>query len=404
MSTRAATLGPGTYTDSGQAGLQLRVRTKAGGYSRTWLLRFKFHGEETRILVGHFPQTTLEQARNIVRKHREHLGQGIDPRRATPHRQPLRASTTSSAGAVRDAHSVEFLISEFMERYVKPNRKRPEYAQAILDKDVLPEWTGRDARSIKPREVIELLDKIVDRGCRVLANRTAGLLSQLFKFGIHRSIIETSPVQLLMRPGGKERPRQRVLSDDEISVFLRDPLAATRFKRLSHVVRLLLLTGQRRGELTAARWRDIDFSATTWNIPAENSKSGRESLVPLSASAVREFEALRRLANHSQWVLPTATGADRHVHAQQLTTSLMRCRARFKQAGIAPFTLHDLRRTCRTGLARLKIEPHIAERVLGHAQERMAATYDVHDYLDEKRAALHLWAQHLDEIKASAPS
>jgi integrase len=102
-------------------------------------------------------------------------------------------------------------------------------------------------------------------------------------------------------------------------------------------------------------------------------------------------------------VLPTASGEDRHVHPQQFTTSLERCARRFKQAGIASFTLHDLRRTCRTGLARLKVPPHIAERVLGHAQGRIAATYDVHSYLDEKQAALEAWAAHLETLTGREP-
>jgi integrase len=93
-------------------------------------------------------------------------------------------------------------------------------------------------------------------------------------------------------------------------------------------------------------------------------------------------------------VLP-GTDATQHLDGKLLTRSLAKCMARFQKAGISAFTLHDLRRTCRTGLARLKVESHIAERVLGHAQERIRATYDTHAYLDEKRAALERWSVHL---------
>jgi integrase len=407
VATRVATLPPGTYTDPGQTGLQLRVRATSHGPARSWLHRFKFHGEETRVLVGHFPQTTLEQARSAVRQHCEQLSQGIDPRRAAPRRRSAGALQTLSAAVIGDIHTTDFLISEFIERYVRPNHRRPGYAEWILRTKILPEWSGRDARTITPREVIGLLDKIVARGRSVLANRTAGLLAQLFKFGIHRAIVESSPVQLLMRPGGRERPRQRVLRDQELAAFLRNPRACTRFERLARVVTLLLLTGQRRGELVRARWQHIDFTAATWLIPAENAKNGREMIVPLSDWAVREFEALKRSAKKSPWVLPTVgrePSGVRHVHPQQLTTSLSRCSARFSRAGIEAFTLHDLRRTCRTGLAKLGIEPHIAERVLGHAQARIAATYDVYSYADEKRAALERWAAHLISLKAADPA
>ena len=397
VASRVHTLPPGTYTDPGQTGLQLRVRQKQHDkYSRTWLLRFKFRGEESRILLGHFPETTLDAARGLAREYREKASQGIDPRRARPRRRqhpsPQPASAAIAPGPAR--HSIEFLASEYLERHVRPNRKDPAYSARILDKDVLPTWKGRDARTIEPHEVIELLDGIVERGSAVMANRTAGLLGQLFKFGIHRRIVTASPVQLLYRPGGREKPRERSLTDDELRAFLSDPIGCTRYARLAHVVTVLLLTGQRRGELARARWREIDLAARTWTIPDENAKSGRGHVVPLSAWAVGEFRALQRLAKHSPWVLP-ANGGEHPVDPKQLTRSLAKCRTRFEAHGIAPFNLHDLRRCCRTGLARLKVAPHIAERVLNHAQERIPGTYDMHDYADEKRAALEQWAAHV---------
>ena len=113
--------------------------------------------------------------------------------------------------APTDKHSIEFLVAEFIARYLRAarhGRKRPEYAERILQRDVLPAWKGRDARTIAPEDVLSLLDEIVDRGAPVMANRTAALLAQLFKFGIHRRIVESTPVQLLYRPGGKEKPRR----------------------------------------------------------------------------------------------------------------------------------------------------------------------------------------------------
>ena len=318
----------------------------------------------------------------IIYASREHAfpsASGIDPRRALPKRNAKTAPLPLSAAiASKDKHSIEFLVSEFIERHLRPTRKRPEYAERILHKEVLPEWKGRDARTIEPHEVIALLDRIVDRGARVMANRVAALLGQLFKFGIHRRIVNTSPVQLLYRPGGKEKPRERTLTDDELAALLRDPKAATRFERLTHAILILLLTGQRRGELALARCSDIDFEARTWTIPAENSKTGRGHVVPLSDWAVREFRALQGLAKKSAFVLP-ANGGKKPIDPKQLTRGVARCQARMQKLGIAPFTLHDLRRTCRTGLARLKVPPHIAERVLNHAQEKIPGTYDVHD-------------------------
>ncbi len=309
--SRVATLADGTYTDPGQTGLQLRVRTKlAGNPSRSWLLRFKFKGEETRIVLGHHPETTLDAARGLARQAREHASQGIDPRRAGPRRRARRSPLPLSAAPVGGKHTIEFLAHEFMENHVKPNRERPAYVQQILNRDVLTAdaWKGRDARTIKPREVIELLDGIVARGSPVMANRTAAVIGQMFLYGVHRAIVESNPVQLLYDPGGKEQPRDRCLTDDELKALLKDPKAATRFERLAHVIVILLLTAQRRGELALARWIDIDFDARTWRIPdahAKGKKGERKGhTVPLSDWAVREFEALQRLAKRARHVLP----------------------------------------------------------------------------------------------------
>jgi integrase len=359
-------------------------------------LRIKFRGNETRLAIGHLPGLSLAAARAEVQRLREQASQGIDPSRARPRRNPRPAPLPLSSAVAENLHSIEFLCSEFTERFLRPERKDPAYAEGILARHVLPEWHGRDARSIKPREVVELLDKVAAKG-PVMANRTASLLSQLFRFGIHRAIVETTPVQLLYRPGGKERARQRVLTDDELTAYLKNPQACTRFERLSHVIMLLLLTAQRRGELALARWRDIDFNARTWTIPDANSKSGRGHVVPLSDWACKEFRALHRLAGRSPWVLP-ANGGEKPIDPKQLTRSLAKCAARFTKAGIADFTLHDARRTARTGLARLRVEPHVAERVLNHVQPGIAGVYDRAEYLDEKRDALTKWATHLESL------
>lgn len=391
----------GDHTDPATPGLQLRVRRKANGTSRAWCFRYKWRAQPVRIVFGHAPAMGLSEARIEAQKLRRSLDDGIDPRRARPRRlatpAPLPAGSQVSAGEAR--HSIEFLVSEFTERHLRARRKRPGEAERVLTKDVLPTWRGRDARTISPREVIELLDGIVDRGSRVMANRTASLLAQMFKFGIHRQIVDDSPVKLLYRPGGDEEPRERILSDEELAAYLKDPRACTRFERLSHAITILLLTGQRRGELALARWSEVDSKAKTWTIPDENAKAGRGHVVPLSDWAVREFDVLRQLAKGSQWVLPAGAG-DKPIDPKQLTRGVAKCLERFKKQGIAEFTLHDLRRTCRTGLARLGVEPHIAERVLNHAQERIPGTYDRHGYLEEKRAALDKWAAHLEELRA----
>ena len=236
-----------------------------------------------------------------------------------------------------------------------------------------------------------------------MANRVASLLAQMFKFGIHRAIVESSPVMLLYRPGGKEKPRSRALSAEELKAFLQKLDEACRFLRLPRVLRVLLLTLQRRSELALAEWREFDLAGKTCTIPDAHAKSGKGHVVPLSDLAVEELRKLKVMAGGSRYVLPSRDNSA-PLDPKYLTRSVARCLKRFQKHGVAAFTPHDLRRTGRTGLARLGVKPEIAERVLNHARERMEATYDVHDYLPEKREALERWAKQLADLRDARPA
>jgi integrase len=245
-----------------------------------------------------------------------------------------------------------------MERFIRPHRKHPDHVQRILNVELLPYLGARDVRTIKPRDIIDLLDRIVERGSPIMANRVAGILAQLFKFAVHRAVLETSPVQLLYRPGGPERPRERVLSDEELGALLNgNEEIFKRAPRTASVIRLALLTACRRAELTRARWKDIDLEsdAPTWRIPPENSKTGSECINALVPEAVEEFRRLKVLARRSPWVFPADAG-DGPSDPKLLTRSIARHLPSLKERRIGAFTLHDLRRTTRTGVISPQVE------------------------------------------------
>ena len=147
---------------------------------------------------------------------------------------------------------------------------------------------------------------------------------------------------------------------------------------------------------SGARWSELDLEAKApvWDIAAERTKTGVAFAVPLTPPAVEQFKRLKRMAGRSPWVFPAEDG-DGLMDPKLLTRSIARHLDTFAEHKVGAFTLHDLRRTVRTGLAKLGIRPDIAERCLNHAQPGMIATYDTHQYLDEKRDALTQWAGHL---------
>jgi integrase len=414
-------------TDSVARGLQLRIEPSG---RKVWLHRYTWNDESIRLTLDDYEHLPLLEARARIKVNQDLLHRGIDPRSAqpprrtsskrppparllpSPHRdhnpagepaQPIELAEVLPPGWPTDRqslmllkaltplptekqHSVEFLIFEFFLLFIVPGRKDKGGVARILRVDVLAHWKDRDARTITPREIIQRLDAIVQRGARVMANRVAATLHQLFLHGVHRATIESSPVQLLFPPGGKEVSRTRALSNEEIGRFLAHRFEICPTEWLARALTILLLTAVRRGELCSAKWEHIDLGKPVWRIPAEHTKSGRAFLVYLTQRLVAEFSALKRLSRGSPYVLPHKALNDRPVLRNALTGSVYRSLWRFQLFGIALFTPHDLRRTCRTGMARIGIRRFVARRILNHKQLGMDGVYDLHESCSIRRS------------------
>jgi integrase len=411
-------------------GLVLRIAT-AG--TKSWLMRFKWEGSATRISLGTFPSLGLAEARQLALKNREWLDRGIDPRRAVdrrtkrPGHQKVAPTSTSTTPAFEtgpadpedflnrlaatprgsipkpahdDRSSILFIAYEYIEQWFKAQGKNPTEACRMLRADVLPKWWWRDARTITSREVIELLDVVVKRGAPVMANKLAQTLGHVFRFAIHRSVLANSPVQLLYKPGGKTRRGKRVLSEDELRFFVTHLPAICRNGKRAHVLMILLLTMQRRGELASAEWTEFNFIRKRWKIPATHTKSRREHAVPLTDWAIAELKSLQAYAGGSRFVLP-GKDPNRPANPKLITRGVQRLLPRFLAHQIEPFRPHDLRRTGRTTLGRLGVTPFVAERVINHSKDVLEETYDLWDYFEEKRDALTRLEKYLRQLQSN---
>lgn len=404
--SNAKTLPVGRHTDPAQAGLLLQVRPLAGGaLSRTWLFRFQRRGERTLMTLGPLEHMTLIQARDAAQAAHKTIEEGMDPRRTGPRKFPTATPLPLSSDVVGTdvRHTIDYLVSEYMERYVKVEHAPDStWALDIINREILPAWKGRDARSIKPAEVVDLGNRIADRGSLAMANRTIGTVRQIFDFGLGQSLIDGNPVPRKHKPGGTESSVERCLSDDEVNVLLHN-LAALKHDRIRHYVKLLLLTGQRMGELAKAKWDNVDLPGALWVIPLIDIKTRKTSKrvhkVPLSAAAVIEFEALKVLAGDSRYVMATKPGAKGPTAPKELGKCITRpyAQKRLAALGIAYWSANDLRRTCRTGLADTGTENRLAEKCVNHATD----TYDKSHYLPEKQAAFDRWAVKVEALAAA---
>jgi integrase len=251
--------------------------------------------------------------------------------------------------------------------------------------------------------VIELIDRIVDRGAPSAGNRMVANLSKMFRWAGSRDLIPFSPVAEVAKPG-KETKRDRTLDDREIVLVWR--AAESLAYPFSQFFRLALALGQRRDEIAGMTWDELDLSAGLWTL-AGGRTGGWAHAVPLSTLALRLIAECPR---HGRHVLTTgrrrsaAPGAgDAAISGFSKAKTMLDARIA-ELAGAAgaeppaPWTIHDLRRTCRTALSSLGVQPVVAELVIGHRQQGIAAVYDLHRYDNEKRQALDAWGQFLETL------
>lgn len=353
-------------------GFGLRV-TERG--MKSWTLMYRINGRQRRLSLGGYPAYDLAEARDFAREALRLVGRGVDPA------DERKAAREAARSTERD--TVEKLVRQFIERHAKAKTRKWRDTERMFELYVLPKWGQQPLNSITRRDVIELLDGIMDQGKPYSANKVLSHVRRFFNWCVERDILDATPVAKVKSPA-KEVSRDRVLSDDEtVAVWRTCDSMGWPF---GLAFKLMLVTGQRRDEVATMRWSDIDRESGIWTQPREVTKSDRLHEVPLSSLAVEILDAVPRLGDH----VFTTTG---NTPVSGFSKAKRRCD---KLSGVAGWRLHDLRRTCASGMARIGIAPHVVEKVLNHASgtiSGVAAVYNRHGYTEEKRTALDAWAR-----------
>ncbi len=366
--------GPG-----GIPGLALRVSERG---VKTYSLRYRVNGRMGRITLGRYPVMTLADARTAARAALEMAGRGEDP-----------ALAKAEAKRERAENSVAAVVAQYVARHARPKLRRWRDVERMLDLDVVPAWGDRPLASIAKRDVIRLVERVVDRGAPVSANRLLALVQRVFNWAIARGIVETNPAAGIEMPH-RERPRARTLTEPELrAVWPAFEAVGYPFGVLGQ---LLLLTAQRRGEIAGMRWDQLDLERGLWTLPPAATKTEVEHIVPLVPAAVALLETIPHIEG-SPLVFPSL----RRTSTRPISGFAKPLAAAHRMSGTSGWTFHDLRRTCRTAMGRLGVEPHIGERILNHAVgSDVARIYDLHRYEGQMRAALELWAGEVERIVA----
>ncbi len=389
--------------------------------SASWAFRYRFAGRPKKLTLGPYPALDLRTARQMASEAAQTLARGDDPAAA---KQEAKMAARTAAEEAKHATEperdlVETVATTFIERYAKKQTREKSWRETerILEREVVDAWRGRRLSAIKRADVHDLLDKIVDRGAPIAANRTLAALRRMCAWAVERGIVEASPCEKVRAPAS-ETTRDRVLSDDEIrAAWSAFDSAGWPFGPLAQ---LLLLTGQRLREVGEAKWSEIDFEAKTWTIPKERAKNGVAHEVPLSEAALLVLATLPHVdaGRRSAGFLFTTNGKtpvsgfsrakdgfDKAMLAALRKTATARGEDPAKVETPENWTLHDLRRTAASGMAGLGIAPHVVEAALNHksgAIKGVAAVYNRYSYGAEKRAALEAWGRRLEEIVTGA--
>ena len=389
-------------TDGVTPGLRLVVQPSG---SKSWAFRYEVAGRPTKVTFG--PASgpgalSLAEAREQAGQARRGLNAGADP---AAERKAVKVAAIARVEAEAPNDLVEDVVEQFIEKYAKVETRESSWRETkrILDREVVPLWKGRRLSSLDDRDVLGLLDIIVDRGSPIMANRVFAAVRKMCGWAVKRRIVDANPCDRV-EPPSSEKSRDRVLKDDELARVLHaaDELGWP----FGVMFKMLALTAARRDEVAEMRWGEVDLDKALWTIPRERVKTDSAHEVPLSAPVL----SLLRAAPNSPKADQKAARAKDFVFTTNDRTSISgfsRAKARLDVivaadgAPLTPWRTHDLRRTAATGMARLGVALPTTEKVLNHTSGTfggIVGVYQRHGYENEKRDALDRWAGYVVDL------
>lgn len=362
-----------------------QTRRRAEGDRRrlsAWTLSDRA-AERCEILGRPLSPWDLKTARDLGAKALRAVNEGRDP--------------GQEKTQVRSANldTIEGAVAQFIERHCKQsNRPRTiESTERLLRLHVLPRWRGRAVAGITRRDVLDMLDQVIDGGSPVAANRTLTAVKTFFNWCVARDIISASSC-VGVKPPTAEHARDRILTDAELRLLW----AATEeigwpFGRM---VQMLIATGQRRNEVAQMRWSEIDLKGRLWTLPRERVKNDRPHTVPLSTMAISILKSVPRIAGPYVFTTNGQTPSSGYSTAKRRLDKQL-------PADMPGWRWHDLRRTLASGMARLGVNLPVIEKILNHVSGSfggIVSVYQHHSFEDEKRVALQRWSDHVAEVVA----
>jgi integrase len=370
------------------------VATKAGAAS--YFVEYRLGGRGTaqkRMTIGKHGVLTPDEARKLAKEELGKVARGAD---VVQEKREAREKLTGQ--------TLRELIERYLAGHAKPTRYWTEKRARLLSDD-LKALHAKPAALIKRAEIAAVIDKVQARS-HAAARLLFADVRPIFAWALDRAAIEVNPLTGMKGPQPLDA-RDRVLSDEEVKAFWQ--AASAENWPFSSVFKTLLLTGQRREEVAAMRWREVDLDAGQWTIAKERCKNGKAHTVDLHPEAIRLLDRLGDAATPR--LMKDTEEREDLVYSTTGTTPVSgfskakgRIDARMQAIlgdKFQPWRTHDLRRTGASGMAALGFQPHVIERVLNHisgAQGGLVGVYQRHEYREERRRAIREWGDHLMKL------
>lgn len=366
--------------------------------SPIWRFRYRFAGSQRIMNIGSYRNVSVADARKIAKEYRARVSLGYD---VAGEKQERKREAVAKIEAENNAHTMAELADEFFQKRVLGVWKHPNIVRARIEKDIKPAIGHLSVEAVTPRHIEALLQSVVNRGAPTMANDVLRWLKRMFNHAIKMHMITHNPALAfdVADAGGKEQSRKRNLSRDEIAKLFSAMKTAKGFSVENDLcIKLLLALAVRKGELIGASWSEFDFDTGIWHLPALRTKTEAAISIPLSGAVIGWLKALKQLSCGSDWVLP-ARKMQNNLHVSESTLGVALAKI---QHGLEAFTIHDMRRTAKTLLASLGVQPHISERCLNHKIKGVEGVYDGYDYFDERKAALNALSDLLVQLDNGA--
>jgi integrase len=367
------------YWDAACPGFGVKI-TPAG--RKVFVVLYRTGGAGSRLrkyTIGTYGRVTLHQARVAAQKV---FAARLEGRDLAAEKRAARKQMT--------VDRVEDLLEAYITQHVSQNRSARGTSQMLRRE--LASWSSRSIHEISKRDVIEVVAAVEQRGAGVAANKTLKAIKTFLRWCVGRAVLDQSPAEGIPLPT-KEVPRDRVLTDDELARVI---IAAREIGGpYGGIVELLALTGQRREEAARCLWDELDLQSRIWTLPNLRTKNAKPHIVHLSDQAI----AVLRQAKRRGTFVFSLTGARPFQDFSKAKRELD------AKSGVTGWRLHDLRRTCVSGMAALGVAPHVADKILNHQSgtiSGVAAVYQRHQFMSERKAALEKWGAHVAQILSLA--